>query len=333
MVKRSFPPQNEIIEVLKTYYGIDIDSFTFLASGADPNALTYKASTKNNAYFIKIKHGSTFNWEIMDLFWGSGVKQIIYSIKTTTGQSTYKVGNFTYLVYPFIEGQDGFNRPLTRHQWLLLGQALKQVHEVAIPPKFEKIIRREEYSNCWREKVRNVLSDIDTKKGKGITSQFLAFFKANQTTVQRLVERAEELAARIKRQPTEFVLCHSDIHGGNVFIDAKDSIYIIDWDEPIMAPKERDLMFIGGGVAHVWNKPEEVEWFYQGYGDVEINRNILAYYRHERIVEDIAVYSQELLDESIEEPTKQISFDRLTSMFTPKDVVEIAFKTDPDLQR
>ena len=35
-------------------------------------------------------------------------------------------------------------------------------------------------------------------------------------------------------------------------------IYIVDWDEPIMAPKERDLMFIGGGVANVWNKPRKL---------------------------------------------------------------------------
>ena len=30
-------------------------------------------------------------------------------------------------------------------------------------------------------------------------------------------------------------------------------------------PKERDLMFIGGGVANVWNKPHEETLFYKGY--------------------------------------------------------------------
>ena len=62
-----------------------------------------------------------------------------------------------------------------------------------------------------------------------------------------------------------------------------------------MAPKERDLMFIGGGVANVWNNPHEEEFFYKGYGKTKINRLILAYYRHERIVEDIAEYGQALL--------------------------------------
>ena len=91
------------------------------------------------------------------------------------------------------------------------------------------------------------------------------------------------------------MLCHSDIHAGNVLIDGNNTIYIVDWDEPIMAPKERDLMFIGGGVGNVWNKPHEEKLFYKGYGKTEVDSTILAYYRHERIVEDIALYSQELL--------------------------------------
>ncbi len=60
------------------------------------------------------------------------------------------------------------------------------------------------------------------------------------------------------------MLCHSDIHGGNVLIAENDALYIVDWDEPIMAPKERDLMFIGGGIANVWNKPHEEESFLPG---------------------------------------------------------------------
>jgi spectinomycin phosphotransferase len=141
------------------------------------------------------------------------------------------------------------------------------------------------------------------------------------------VGRAEQLAQKVQHQSAHFVLCHSDLHGGNVLIDAKNAIYIVDWDDPIMAPQERDLMFIGGGVANIWNQSHEEELFYQGYGKVKVNRELLAYYRHERIVEDIAVYGQQLL------LTKTGGQDRITwyndfvSQFDPQGVVEIAFKT------
>ncbi len=75
-----------------------------------------------------------------------------------------------------------------------------------------------------------------------------------------------------------------------------------------MAPKERDLMFIGGGVANVWNKPHEEKYFYKGYGSIEINIAILAYYRHERIVEDIALIGQQPLLTSIDDKTRIESY-------------------------
>jgi spectinomycin phosphotransferase len=116
-----------------------------------------------------------------------------------------------------------------------------------------------------------------------------------------------------------------------VLIDGKGAIYIVDWDEPIMAPKERDLMFIGGGVANTWNNPREEDFFYKGYGKTHINRAILAYYRHERIVEDIAEYGQALLLTSVEGENRLEMYKQFVGMFEPNGVVDIAFKTDEGL--
>jgi len=116
-----------------------------------------------------------------------------------------------------------------------------------------------------------------------------------------------------------------------VLIHENADIYIVDWDEPIMAPKERDLMFIGGGVGNVWNKPLEEKLFYKGYGKTEINPTNLAYYRHERIVEDIAIYSQELLLTTAGGKNRPEMYRHFIAMFEPQGVVDIAFKTDEHL--
>ena len=100
--------------------------------------------------------------------------------------------------------------------------------------------------------------------------------KENAEAIHRLVNRAEQLAEKLQHDSPQFVLCHSDIHGGNVLIDQHNFIYIVDWDAPMMAPKERDLMFIGGGVANVWNKPHEEEAFYKGYGKAEVNIDLAS---------------------------------------------------------
>ncbi|HSG16803.1 MAG TPA: hypothetical protein VLE70_10850 [Anaerolineae bacterium] len=50
----------------------------------------------------------------------------------------------------------------------------------------------------------------------------------------------------------------------NVLIDAAGAFFIVDWDEAILAPKERDLMSIGGGLMGGWKSPQEEEaWFYR----------------------------------------------------------------------
>ena len=155
--------------------------------------------------------------------------------------------------------------------------------------------------------------------------------KENARAIHRLIDRAEQLAKVLQDQSATFVLCHSDIHAGNVLIDKNNTLYIVDWDDPIMAPQERDLMFIGGGVAHVWNKPHEEALFYQGYGKIKINKTMLAYYRHERIVEDIAEYGQDLLLTAARGENRAEMYQHFVAMFEPSGVVDIAFKTDKDI--
>ncbi|MEZ4836015.1 MAG: phosphotransferase [Caldilineaceae bacterium] len=76
------------------------------------------------------------------------------------------------------------------------------------------------------------------------------------------------------------VLCHTDIHTANVLVDPGGDLHIVDWDQPLFAPKERDLMFF------VQNGPGEpvepsVRHFFHGYGDTVIDWTALAYYRYE----------------------------------------------------
>ena len=72
--------------------------------------------------------------------------------------------------------------------------------------------------------------------------------RAKRAEIDHLVRRAGELALALQARPLEFVLCHSDVHAWNLLISTDGELYIVDWDNPILAPKERDLMFIGGGV-------------------------------------------------------------------------------------
>jgi thiamine kinase-like enzyme len=61
---------------------------------------------------------------------------------------------------------------------------------------------------------------------------------------------------KIPRETFDTPLCHSDIHAANLLISNGD-FFIVDWDTLIMAPKERELMFIGAGIADKQNTDEK----------------------------------------------------------------------------
>lgn len=336
MTEKQPLPSQRIIDCLNTDYGIAVATLTRLSLGADMHASVYKAQVLDGtSYFLKLKHGHhhDISLTILALLQASGIQQIIPPIKTIDGRLAQHVDDFTLIVYPFIDGQDGFCYNLTDDQWVALGKVLKQVHEFDVPPSIKDRIRKETYSPKWREVVRSLDAHIDgSLTGDETALKLQAFMREHRTVIHRLVDRAEFLSQKIQEQSPELVLCHSDIHGGNVLIDGNGAIYIVDWDEPIMAPKERDLMFIGGGVANVWNNPHEERFFYKGYGKTEINIEILAYYRHERIVEDIAIYGQALLLTTSGAEDRLEMYKQFVAIFEPRGVVDIAFKTDEGLR-
>lgn len=332
LVKQSYLDQC-IIDCLSSNYGIEIITLTSLPLGADMNASVYKAQTQDqSSYFIKLKQGyhHDVGIAIVELLHNVRIQQIIPPIKTTYGQSTQRIDNFTIIVYPFVEGHNGFTHSLTDAQWIILGKTLRQIHELNVPLSIQSRIRQEAYLPKWREIVRSLYVHIESEPSTDeIALKLLAFMKKHRVTIHRLVDRAEKLAQKLQNTSPTFVLCHSDIHGGNVLINEKNNTFsIIDWDEPMMAPKERDLMFIGGGVANVWNNPHEEILFYRGYGKTDINMTMLAYYRHERIVEDIGLYGQALFLTTEGGENRLEMLKHFKAMFEPRGVVDIAFETD-----
>lgn len=324
-----------IIKTLCVHYGLQVASLTRLNLGADIHASLYKAQTHDEtSYFIKLKQGLQHETsiEIAGLLKSAGVEGIIFPIETVHGMPAQAIDECTLIVYPFVDGQDGFSRKLTAHQWIKLGKALKRIHEVEVPPSIQSRIRKETYSSRWREAVRSIYALVEEGSIEDETaSKLQKFMMKHMPEIRRLVDRAEDLGKQLKGRPPEFVLCHSDIHAGNVLMDETQGIYLLDWDEPIMAPKERDLMFIGGGVGNVWNEPSEEAYFYEGYGKTKVDLMLLSYYRHERIVEDIAIYSQELFLKSSGGEGREEMLGHFKAMFAPRGVVEIAFETDEGL--
>jgi spectinomycin phosphotransferase len=239
------------------------------------------------------------------------------------------------ILYPFVEGRNGYEVALSETQWVRFGAALREIHATSLPPTLVRRIPGETFSPEWRKMVTAFQVQIEENIYEDPTAAKLAaVMRAKREVIRRLVARTDALGTALQGQshapgtPDGWaqVLCHTDIHPGNLLLGANDALHIVDWDNPVLAPKERDLMLIGGCPA--WNSPQKEALFYQGYGPVEIDPTALAYYRYERIIQDIAAYCQQLLKSSAGGQDREQSFTYFASNFLPGHEIEIAFQRD-----
>jgi spectinomycin phosphotransferase len=325
-------PDEQLIACLQRDYGLRIVQVEFLPLGADQNTAVYRVVADDaRPYFLKLRSGDfdEITVEIPRLLSDQGIIQVIAPIATRAGQLWTRMDAFAVMLAPFIEGQNGFEIEVTDHQRVELGAALKRLHTLALPPVLSQRLPREEYSPYWRDMVRGFQARAeDTAFAEPVAAQLTALLRAKRMVIDRLILRAEQLASVLQPQALECVVCHADIHGGNILIDATAALYIVDWDTLILAPKERDLMFVGAGIDDVWPSAREQALFYQGYGPTKIDPIALAYYRYERIVEDIAAYCQQLLLTDQGGPDREEGLRQLSGQFEPGAVIDIAFATD-----
>jgi spectinomycin phosphotransferase len=319
-----------IISRLQDEYEIRADKLNFRPSG-DLNAAAYRVITdKGVTYFLKLRKGFDEIAVTVPLFLKSqGIEAVIIPCETKAKRHWVDFGNYKIILYPFVVGRDGFEMELSDKHRQILGAELKRIHTTKIPPELKRLIPQETYSPRWREMVRSLQVQVKNNFfNDSIVARLAEFIKSKQDEITRLVERAEELSSELQSKPSEFVLCHSDIHGRNILIGDNNKLYIVDWDNPILAPKERDLMFIGSGIDEIWKTTREESVFYEGYGKTEVNLSALAYYRYERIIQDIADYGEQVLLSGKDIAEREQFYKYFTINFVPGKRLRIARKTD-----
>jgi len=257
--------------------------------------------------------------------------EVIAPLPTRDGVLGVSAGGMTLILYPLVDGRNGFEVALTPTGWTALGAAMRRVHDMALPAALAGHLGTEQFWPRWRDSVSRFADDLSNLGGDDIAAELADLLGSKRDDITVIVRRAAELADALLEKPGNFVLCHTDIHAGNVLVAQDGGVHIVDWDSPRRAPKERDLMFIGGGVGGVWNQPDEAALFYEGYGAAEIDMAALTYYRYERIIEDISATCEHV--GSGEGENRAESLAQLVAQWRPRDVVAIAHATYAEFRR
>jgi spectinomycin phosphotransferase len=256
-------------------------------------------------------------------------------LPTVTGERWGAVDGFAVLLYPFIDGKSGMTVGLSDRQWFEFGRVLKRIHDSQLPPELFAQMRKETFVPHPKLTgiVRQLQATIQTSACTNpVERQLAIFWEDHHSDIGKIVDRAEQLGRLLQRQSLDCVLCHADIHTGNLLLEPGGALHVVDWDQPILAPKERDLLFAMDEAVGGFGNGHAEELFYLGYGKTEIDRLALAYYRYEWVVQDMGAFAEHvlLMDDTGDEG-KQESVDLFMSMFEPGNRVEAAYQLDRTL--
>lgn len=308
-----------------------ISNATFLPIGADVNSAVYRLTTHDGArYLLKLRRGNfdEIAVRVPAYLHARGISRVMAPLATPTKELWASAHGFAWVLYPFFEGKTGFEVSLSATQWIALGETIRAVQSESLPAELLSRLPRESYSTRDRTIVKRLDAELEQRSfDDSVAVRFADFWTAKRDDIRTIAGRAEQLASEMEQRHAELVLCHSDLHARNVLLRGEDELVIIDWDEPILAPKERDLMFVGGGVGGIWNDPREAGRFYKGYGPAEIDAVALAYYRYERIVADLAAYGERLFGTHGSAEDLELSLRKVMDAFSPNNVIEIAHRT------
>lgn len=164
MLEKPELKDEEIINCLRYEFGLSVEKLSFLPLGADFDTAVYHAlANDRTAYFVKLRKGDFNKASVMvPKFLGTlGIKQIIPPLTTQTGQLWASLNPFKVMLYPFVEGHNGFEKKLSNEQWVIFGEALKRFHTANLPLTITSNINKETFSPRWRNTVKMFLARIE----------------------------------------------------------------------------------------------------------------------------------------------------------------------------
>lgn len=336
MLERPDLADATVADYARAGWDLVVGDVRFMPVGYDISAWAYDVRTSaGDRYFLKVRLGSTDPAAVLvpQFLRDTGIPQVVAPIATATGEPWLRVDGYQLLLYPFVTGTTAATAGLTDDQWREFGSFLGALHSAVLPDTLAALVRAETFVCPEAEGTRRLAARIKGEFFSDPVQRELAeFWLDHVDEIAALADRVERLGDLAREQELPHVLCHADIHGGNILVNDAGGLSIVDWDAPMLAARERDLMFAVG--TKMGDRPvttAQQAMFAQGYGPVDVNWPALAFYRYQRVVEDIFEFARSVLREEATEESRRDDLGWFRQQFAPCDAADIARSSDSHL--
>jgi spectinomycin phosphotransferase len=321
----------DITDRLGEWYDLRGATATFLPIGQDEYSAVYRVeATDGAAYFLKLRRGAFAEVTVAVPAWlrAQGIAAVMAPLPTTAGHLWERALGYTWILYPFFDGANAYATPLGDAEWVAFGQALAAIHAVSLPAELAPLVPRESYPADLRERALALDAQVAAGAFDGPddppSAELARAWRARRDEIHAICARHAALAQALAARGNAFVLCHSDLHPANLLVGAGGVLVIVDWDAPILAPRERDVMCIGGGMSAAWDDARAERLFRSGYGPEGADSLATAYYRYDRVVADLEAYGGQVFGRrgSLEDRAKGVH--QMSVQFEPGNVIAAA---------
>jgi len=296
-------PDSVLADGVRDGWGLSVEEVVFMPVGLDGAAWAYEVRIVGGGRrFLKVRTGE-FTRPALALpsyLFDHGLRQVVAPIG-----GVHAACGLRLALYPFIDGPSLWSEGLTDAQWTTYGRFLGALHAVELPCEVAGSLPMETYASTAPYRVRALA-------GQAAADPALRpLWRRHRERLSAWADEAERLERDASADPPPVVVCHADIHPGNLLADG-DDLRVVDWDAPVRASRERDLMFVFGTDfgEHPINARREA-LFRAGYGPLDLDDALLRYYRLERRLDDVALCAATVLDESATEAARAYELELL----------------------
>jgi spectinomycin phosphotransferase len=322
-------------------FGVDLTSIDGVGHGADEEAELWRGVSVDGApYAVKLSGGGTPAGLVVSAQLAEqGVPGVVGPVPTRHGPLWSERQGRRLSVVPWVSDDRALGGGMSPGHWASYGALLAKVHATAVSDSLAALLPREDHTH---ERMASAVRALDRRLHEPVdvpvdepardgpadhlTRALAEEWCAAAGLVSTLLALADSLGRELRTRHTPGVLCHGDPHLGNVLIGPDERVWLIDWDDAVLAPRERDLMFVIGGVlAFAPVTPLEQSWFFDGYGAADLDLTRLAYHRCTRALEDLASPAAQVLDvHRLTQPERLDALNIVRGVLSPTGLVSLA---------
>jgi hypothetical protein len=291
-------------------YSIEVHEIDFIPGSFV--AFCYSVNCSNHdRYFLKLFDDSRLGRISVDrmgfylpLTWELHSKNILpnipYPIKTRDGRFSTEFHGHPIVLFNFIDGDlVGYENPMPDGTLAKLAGLVGITHgcryQLETPFPFV-----ENFGIPFESDLIDGLNALEkiTKKDNWGKRELRELLQPRKDEILGYLNRLKELQSISRRAAKEMVLCHTDLHGGNLIMDDAGRLYILDWEGTILAPPQHDLF------VFAW-EDRFVDVFlpnYQrGFNPMGLNSDIFGFYYYRRNLEDLTDWIVRILYENTDQ--------------------------------